>query len=103
MLSCVALRLACMCGKATLAMVVSSTCSRTAIITATVTMIRSPAGSGWVTMPGPWSAICLAGGVEVDGGDGRQAGNHRPRRRAVESDPHRHTLRHLDPIAVGIL
>src|SRR3954467_596566 len=103
MLSCVALRLACMCGRATLAMVVSSTCRRTAIITPMVTMIRSPVGSTCVGLLSAAVATkpCLL--VEVDGGVDRQAGDHRLRRRSVERDPHRHALGHLDPIAVGVL
>ena len=35
-----------MCGSATLAIVVSSTCNSTAIITPTVTISRSPGGNG---------------------------------------------------------
>ena len=41
-----------MCGSATLAMVVSSTCSSTAIITAMVTMVRRCGSSGWLATPG---------------------------------------------------
>src|SRR5947209_5560740 len=99
MVSCVALRLACMCGRATFAIVVSSTCSSTAIITPTVTISRSPRGSGWVATLAGVSAIgqlLLLGLVEIDRGGDRQASDHRPRRRAVECDPHRHALHHLD-------
>ena len=46
-----------MCGSATLAMVVSSTCSSTAIITPTVTISRSPVGSGWVAI---WAGVSSA-------------------------------------------
>src|SRR5689334_3788785 len=47
--------------------------------------------------------LLLAVVVEVDGRGDREAGDHRPRRRAVEGDPDRHALRHLDPVAVGVL
>src|SRR6476620_11605992 len=101
MVSCVALRLACMCGSATLAIVVSSTCKSTAIITPTVTISRSLVGSGWAAIwAGVSSAIrrVLLALVEVHRrGDG-QAGDHRLRGRSVEGDPHRHALRHLDPV-----
>src|SRR6478672_7447531 len=104
MLSCVALRLACMCGKATLAMVVSSTCRSTAIITPTVTMIRKPVGSGWEATSGAEATgLLLAGLVEVDGRGGGQPRDHRLARRAVERDPDRHALGHFHPIAVGVL
>ena len=43
---CAAPSEAAMCGSATLAIVVSSTCSKTAIITPTVTISRSPRGKG---------------------------------------------------------
>ncbi len=43
---------------------------------------------------------CLS---KIDGGVDRQAGDHRLRGRAVERDPHRHALGHLDPVAVGVL
>src|SRR6476661_5797305 len=95
-----------MCGSATLAMVVSSTWSSTAIITPTVTISRSPLGSGCVAI---WAGVSAIGGlllaliVEIDSGVDRQPGDHRPRRLAVECDPDRHALGHLDPIAVGIL
>src|SRR5947209_20266437 len=45
----------------------------------------------------------LLGLVEIDSGGDRQARDHRSVRRTVERDPDRHTLRHLDPVAVGIL
>src|SRR6476646_4695214 len=98
-----------MCGSATLAMVVSRTCNSTAIITPMVTISRSPVGSGCVAIwPGVSSAtggvpLLLPGLVEIDGGVDRQSGDHRPRRLPVERDPHRHALRDLDPIAVGVL
>src|SRR5437868_15130594 len=95
-----------MCGSATLAMVVSSTCNSTAIITPMVTISRSPVGSGCVAMWAGVSAIdglLLALVVEIDGGVDRQPGDHRPRRLAVECDPHRHALGHLDPVAVRVL
>src|SRR5688572_8285434 len=100
MLSWVALRLACMCGRATLAIVVSSTCSRTAIITAMVTMIRWPLGSGCAARCAGVSAILL---VEVDRHGGGQAGDQRLAGLPVERDPHRNALRDLDPIAIGVL
>src|SRR5512132_337760 len=100
MLSCVALRLACMCGSATFAIVVSSTCNSTAIITPIVTMIRSPAGSGCDATFAGVSAILL---VEVDRHRGGKSGDQRLARVAVERDPNGHALSHLDPIAVGIL
>src|SRR5215212_2935085 len=104
MLSWVALRLACMCGKATLAMVVSSTWSSTAIITPMVTMIRSPVGSGWEATSGAEATgLLLRRRVEIHCGGRRQAGDHRLVRLAVEYDRHRHALGPLDPIAVGIL
>src|SRR4029079_14900638 len=102
--SCVAERLACMCGSATLAMVVSSTCRSTAIITPMVTISRSPVGSGCAAR---WAGVSAIGGlllavvVEIDGRGDRQPGNHRPRRLAVEGDPNRHALGHLNPVAVG--
>src|SRR3954463_15730512 len=95
-----------MCGSATLAMVVSSTCSSTAIIPPTVTISRSPVGSGCVAMWAGVSAIyglLLALVVEIDSRVDREPGDHRPRRLAVERDPDRHALRHLDPVAVGVL
>src|SRR3954452_2085392 len=106
MVSWVALRLACICGSATLAMVVSSTCSSTAIITPTVTISRSPVGSGCAARWAGVSAIAgllLAVVVEIDGRGDRQARDHRPRGVAVERDSNRHALRHLDPVAVGVL
>src|SRR5256885_4437313 len=102
MLSWVALRLACMCGSATLAIVVSSTCSSTAIITPMVTISRCPVGSGCVATSGAL-AISLLLVVEADRGGHRKAGDHRLRRRAIEGDPHRHALRHLDPVPIGVL
>src|SRR5205085_2525798 len=96
-----------MCGSATLAIVVSSTCRSTAIITPTVTISRTPVGSGCVAIwPGVSSAmwrLLLPGLIEIDGGRRRQAGDHRLRRRAVERDPDRYALRDLDPIAVRVL
>src|SRR6185503_16744506 len=95
-----------MCGSATLAMVVSSTCRSTAIITPTVTISRSPVGSGCVAIWAGVSAIgalLLLGLVEIDRGVDREAGDHRLRRRAIERDPNRHALRHLDPVAVRVL
>src|SRR4029079_4150106 len=94
-----------MCGSATVAMVVSRTCNNTAIITPTVTISRSPVGSGWVAIWAGVSAIgrLLAGLVEIDGRIDGQAGDHRLRRHPVEGDPHRHPLRHLDPVAVCVL
>ncbi len=59
-----------MCGSATFAIVVSNTCSRTAVITPMVTISRSPEGSGWVASAalaiGPGLLLALV--VEVDGG-----------------------------------
>src|SRR5690349_3619115 len=96
-----------MCGSATFAIVVSSTCNSTAIITPIVTMIRSPEGSGCVATDAEFCSaierLLLLAVVEVDCRGHRQTGNHRPRGRAVESDPHRHALRHLDPVAVRVL
>src|SRR3954469_22061654 len=102
MLSWVALRLACMCGRATLAMVVSSTCSSTAIITPTVTISSSPVGSGCVATSGAL-AIRLLLVVEIDGRGDRQPRDHRLVRMTVERNPDGHALRDLDPIAVGVL
>src|SRR5215218_10566342 len=96
-----------MCGRATLAMVVSSTCSSTAIITPMVTMIRSPEGSGCVaTWAGVSSAIfglLLRLVFELDRGGHRKAGDHRTRKRAIKDDAHGYPLRDLDPIAVRVL
>src|SRR5579872_4781628 len=96
-----------MCGNATLAIVVSSTCKSTAIITPMVTISRSPRGSGWVAIWAGVSSAILACllllVVEIDGGVDRQARNHRPRGRSVKRDTHRHPLGDLDPIAVGVL
>src|SRR4051812_43743995 len=103
MVSWVALRLACICGSATLAMVVSSTCRSTAIITPMVTISRSPAGSGCVATSGALAMRLLLAGIEIDGRGHRQAGDHRAGWHSVEHDPHRHALRHLDPVAVGVL
>src|SRR5512138_3696389 len=100
MLSWVALRLACMCGSATFAIVVSSTCRSTAIITPIVTMIRSPAGSGCVATCAGVSAILP---VEVDRHRGGQAGDQRLARISVECDPDGHALGDLHPVAVGVL
>src|SRR5437762_1005078 len=102
MLSCVALRLARMCGSAMLANVVSSTCSSTAMISPMVTISRCPVGSGCVATSGAL-AISLLLVVETDRGGHRKTGDHRLRRRTVEGYPHRHTLRHLDPVPVGVL
>src|SRR5437762_4389243 len=110
MLSCVALRLACICGSATLAMVVSSTCSSTAIITPMVTISRWPVGNGWTarwlgvsSAIGGLAPLLLAGVVEIDPGVHRKARDHRLVGRAVERNPDRHPLCNLDPVAVGIL
>ena len=93
-----------MCGSATLAMVVSSTCSSTAIITPMVTIIRWPVGSTCVGLAGRVAIGAVTSFlVEIDRGGDRQAGDHRLRRIAVERDPDRHALGHLDPIAVGVL
>src|SRR3954447_15771348 len=95
-----------MCGSATLAMVVSSTCRSTAIITPTVTISRCPVGSGCVATWAGVSAIgalLLLGLVEIDGGGDRQACDHRFRRCAIERNPYRHPLRHLDPVSVRVL
>src|SRR4051794_36530295 len=95
-----------MCGSATLAIVVSSTCNNTAIITPMVTMIRSPAGSGWVAI---WAGVSSAIGgllllaVEIDVGCHGQAGDHRPRWRSVKRYPDGHALSHFDPVPVRIL
>src|SRR5689334_16912187 len=96
-----------MCGSATFAMVVSSTCRSTAIITPIVTISRSPVGNGCVaTLAGVSSAIgelLLPSLVEIDFRGHGQARNHRLRWRALERNPHRDALRHLHPIAVRIL
>src|SRR3954447_4435358 len=95
-----------MCGNATLAMVVSSTCSNTAIITPIVTIRRWPVGSGWAARwAGGSSAmeVSLLGLVEIDRGDHRKTRDHRLVGLAVERDPDGHALRDLDPIAVGVL
>src|SRR5437868_6092410 len=96
-----------MCGSATLAMVVSSTCRSTAIITPIVTIRRSPEGSGCVATSGRLSSaigwLLLAAVVEIDSRVDRQARDHRLGRRTLEVDPHRHALGDLHPIAVGVL
>src|SRR5690349_10512517 len=103
MLSCVALRLACMCGRATFAMVVSSTCSRTAIITPIVTMIRSAGGSGCAARCAGVPANDAVLVPEVDGHSRRKAGDQGLAGIAVEGDPYRNPLRDLHPIAVSVL
>src|SRR5919112_2799547 len=96
-----------MCGSATFAMVVSSTCSSTAIITPMVTMIRSPEGSGcdatWAGVSSAIFVLLLRLIFELDRGRHREAGDHRTRRLAVKDDAHRHALRDLDPVAVRVL
>src|SRR3954454_21174678 len=118
-----------MCGSATLAMVVSSTCISMPRMTPIVTRAwasgpswwcwglgavaaaidycpSSPGGEGgWVaplamlpTRDPPARAI-----ARVDADVGREAGDHRPAGIAVDRDPNRHPLPHLDPIAARIL
>ena len=103
-----------MCGSATLAMVVSSTCISMPSITADgdqdtlarleLVMLRRGRRRGHGCAAAP---PCCAGWprpvARVDDDVGGQAGDHRPARIAVERDPHRHALAHLDPIAVGVL
>src|SRR5438045_1461214 len=96
MLSCVAPRLARMCGSATFAMVVSSTWMSTASSTAMVTSARLP-GSRTC-----WS-IGLAVLLELDFDLRGQARNHLAARRLVEADPDWDSLGHLHPVAIRIL
>src|SRR3569623_146484 len=90
-------------GSATLAIVVSSTCSSTAAMTPTVTIRRTPVGSGCEATLGSSDTDGLFLLVEVDRRVDRQARDHRLRRVAFEGNAHRHALRHLDPVAVGVL
>src|SRR3954453_24107915 len=95
-----------MCGRATFAMVVSRTCRSTAIITPMVTISRSPEGKGCVATDAECSSAIerlLLLVLEVDRCGHRQARDHWPGGMAVEDNPYRHALRHLDPVAVGIL
>src|SRR5690606_30173954 len=114
MLSDVAPSVLCMCGIATLAIVVSSTCSSEAA------MIPTSNSAGLRT----WSCASSAGGapgragraaeanlrpglalaaVGEDGHLGREAGDELARAVVVDFDAHRHPLGHLDPVAGRVL
>src|SRR5690606_28187290 len=104
-----------MCGMATLAIVMSSTCSSVAAITPTISRrwfstgssATSSSGAGAARPPPRAEPAALAKlpppAVGKDGDVGRQAGNQRPRALLVDRDPHRHALGHLDPVAGGVL
>src|SRR4051794_35006438 len=87
-----------MCGRATLAIVVSSICMTIAPMTPIVTSHRCLTWSiGW---PGTGSAMVR---LCVDLHLGAETGDQRTRRSAVNRDAHRHALSHLDPVAIGVL
>src|SRR5690606_17325608 len=104
-----------MCGNATLAIVMSSTCSSVAAMTPTISSRWFSTGS-WATSSSaavearsPPRAERAARAqlplpaVDEDGDVGRQAGDQRPRTLLVNRNPHRHALRHLDTVTGGVL
>src|SRR5690606_38926383 len=104
-----------MCGVATLAIVMPTTCSSVAAITPTISSrwfstgswATSSIGAGAARPPPRAGRAALAKlplpAVGEDGDVARQAGDQRPRALLVDRDPYRHSLRHLDPVARGVL
>src|SRR3990167_6876704 len=93
MVSCVALSEAVMCGRATLAIVVSS-------VYITIAAIEPTSISGRLRET---SGGCSALLADMDGDVGTEAGDQRSLRLAVDGNADRHALDHLDPIAGGVL
>src|SRR5690606_30141331 len=104
-----------MCGVATLAIVMPTTCSSVAAITPTISSrwfstgswATSSIGAGAARPPPRAGRAALAKlpppAVGEDGDVARQAGDQRPRALLVDRDPYWHSLRHLDPVAGGVL
>src|SRR3546814_13359546 len=94
MLSCVAPNVACIWGKATFAIVESSTCISVPAITA---MVSSPL---CLTFNGANSA---AGVADIDLHLSAHASNERACGFAVDGDANRNALRYLHPVSIGVL
>src|SRR5690606_30905584 len=106
-----------MCGIATLAIVMSSTCSRVAAITPTISSRWLSTGStatsstwfaGGVVLPPRAVRAALATSLPLptvgEHGDvGREPGDQRPRTRRVDRDPNRYALGDLYPVPGRVL
>src|SRR5438128_673091 len=105
-----------MCGKATFATVVSTNCIRLPIVAPAVTMMRwkrstrmnsgaAGAGAATVAMTQKSLPACASRTVSlgIHRDMRRKARDHRAIGLVVDRNPHRHALRHLDPVTGGIL
>src|SRR5688500_7762217 len=101
MLSWVAPSDACIWGRATLAMVVSSTCINVPAMIATVSSHLCRTVTAGLSGAGIAGLLALV--VDMHGHLGAHTGDQLPGGLAVNGNPHRNALGDLHPIAVGIL